>query len=71
MKNIIDCKALFAAKQLQTSISRDVDTKKYTVQVEYDCKDNNKYNWHNLEFKLVNKKTGTKHEIPIASIFGS
>lgn len=71
MKNIIDAKAIFAAKQLQSSLSRDIDTKKYAVQVEYDCRNNKKYDWVNLEFNLVNKKTGAKSEIPITSMFGN
>lgn len=70
-KNIIDAKAIFAAKQLQSAISRDIDTKKYAVQVEYDCRDNKKYDWVNLEFNLVNKKTGAKSEIPVTSMFGN
>lgn len=71
MKNVIDAKAIFAAKQLQSSLSRDIDTKKYAVQVEYDCRNNKKYDWVNLEFNLVNKKTGAKSEIPITSMFGN
>ena len=70
-KNIIDAKAIFAAKQLQSAISRDIDTKKYAVQVEYDCRNNKKYDWVNLEFNLVNKKTGAKSEIPVTSMFGN
>tara|TARA_B100001057_G_C22525928_1_gene823816 strand:+ start:168 stop:392 length:225 start_codon:yes stop_codon:yes gene_type:complete len=69
--NIIDAKAVFASKQLQSAISRDIDTKKYVVQVSYDCKNNEKYNWTNLEFMLVNKKTGAKSEIPVTSMFGN
>ena len=71
MKNIIDAKAIFAAKQLQSSLSRDIDTKKYAVQVEYDCRNNKKYDWVNLEFNLVNIKTGAISEIPITSMFGN
>ena len=70
-KNIIDAKAIFAAKQLQSAITRDIDTKKYAVQVEYDCKNNKKYDWVNLAFNLINKKTGAKSEIPVTSMFGN
>ena len=44
----------------RTSLSRDIDTKKYAVQVEYDCRNNKKYDWVNLEFNLVNIKTEQK-----------
>jgi hypothetical protein len=71
MDNIIDAKAVFAAKQLQSTVQRDVDSSKFTVQVEYDIINNQKYNWHNLEFKLVDNKTGKKHEIPVTSMFGN
>ena len=71
MDNVIDVKAVFAAKQLQSKITRDIDKEKFQVQVEYDCVNNEKYNWTNLDFQLVCKTTGKKHEIPITSMFGN
>ena len=49
----------------------DQFNEKYAVQVEYDCRNNKKYDWVNLEFNLVNIKTGAKSEIPITSMFGN
>ena len=53
-------------KVCSTSLSRDITI----VQVD-DCRNNKKYDWINLEFNLVNIKTGAKSEIPITSMFGN
>ena len=71
MDNVIDVKGMFSAKQLQASVQRDVDSSKFTVQVEYDIVDNKTYNWTNLDFKLIDNRTGKKSEIPITSICGN
>ena len=65
---IIDATSCFTSKYVANTLQRDVG-KDYKVQVEYSANDNNPYDWYDIEFSLINSKTGEKHEVP-ASVIG-
>lgn len=65
---IIDATSCFTAKYVANTMQRDVG-KKYKVEVIYSSNDNTPYDWYDIEFSLINSKTGEKHEVP-ASVIG-
>tara|TARA_B100001057_G_C22355590_1_gene758802 strand:+ start:261 stop:464 length:204 start_codon:yes stop_codon:yes gene_type:complete len=60
---IIDATSCFTAKYVANTMQRDVG-KNYKVEVIYSANDNTPYDWYDIEFSLINNKTGEKHEVP-------
>ena len=60
---IIDATSCFTAKYVANTMQRDVG-KQYKVQVEYSANDNTPYDWYDIEFSLIDSKTGEKHAVP-------
>jgi|TARA_R110002153_G_scaffold71070_1_gene186539 hypothetical protein len=63
MVMIIDATSSFAAKIFANTFQRDVGTG-WKVQVEYSSKDTTPYDWFDIEFCLIEKSNGKRHEIP-------
>ena len=60
---IINATSCFTAKYVANTLQRDVG-KNYKVQVVYSSNDNTPYDWYDIEFSLIDSKTGEKHAIP-------
>lgn len=64
---VIDATALFSAKivanNLQSNVGED-----YKVQVDYSSEPESKYTWYDIEFSLIEKKTGKQHEVPPSAL---
>lgn len=66
-KMIIDASSCFAAKTIATEVQRNVG-EDWVVQVEYSCENGNSYEWTDIAFNIIEKKTGIKHEIPPSAL---
>lgn len=64
---IIDASSCFAAKTIATEVQRNVG-EDWVVQVEYSCENGNSYEWTDIAFNIIEKKTGIKHEIPPSAL---
>jgi hypothetical protein len=66
-KMIIDASSCFAAKTIASELQRNVG-EDWVVQVEYSSDADNPYDWYDIEFSLIEKKTGMKHEVPPSAL---
>lgn len=64
---VIDASACFSAKIVANNFQRNVGDD-WKVQVEYSSEPEQPYNWYDIEFSLIEKKTGEKHEIPPSAL---
>lgn len=64
---IIDATSCFSAKFVANTMQRDAPSG-YKVQVEYSSNDNTPYDWFDIEFNLINSKTGEKHEVSASDV---
>ena len=60
---VIDASSCFAAKMMANTLQRDVGNA-WKVQCEYTADDDAPYDWYDIEFILVEKETGKRHEVP-------
>jgi hypothetical protein len=64
---VIDATTLFSAKIVANNLQSNVGDD-YEVVVDYSCNPDNKYDWFDIEFSLIEKKTGKQHEIPPSAL---